>query len=175
MAQDLFYVPIFFILFRETTEAAIIVSVLLSFLQRVFEPGSLVYKRLRRQVWIGAISGLVICLCIGAAFIAVFYTVLNNLWGSTEQIWEAVFCAIAAILITAMGIAMLKTERMQEKWKVKLAKAIENKDEKENKKWSTRLQRQSFLVLPLITVLREGLEAVVFLGGVRHFPLSFIE
>ncbi|ORY91116.1 high-affinity iron permease [Syncephalastrum racemosum] len=166
MAQDLFYVPIFFILFRETTEAAIIVSVLLSFLQRVFEPGSLVYKRLRRQVWIGAISGLIVCLCIGAAFIAVFYTVLNNLWGSTEQIWEAVFCAIAAILITAMGIAMLKTERMQEKWKVKLAKAIENKDDQENKKWSTRLQRQSFLVLPLITVLREGLEAVVFLGGV---------
>ncbi|KAI7869585.1 high-affinity iron permease [Spinellus fusiger] len=165
MSQDLFDVPIFFILFRETTEAAIIVSVLLSFLQNMFEKDSPIYKRLRNQVWIGASVGLLLCLCIGAAFIAVWYTVLRDLWGDSEYIWEGVFSLIATILITVMGLAMLKTERMQEKWKVKLAQAME-KNTSEKSSFKIRMQRYSFFILPFITVLREGLEAVVFIGGV---------
>lgn len=160
----MFNVPIFFIVFRETTEASIIVSVLLSFLKKVFEPDSVIFKRLRKQVWIGAALGLLICCAIGAAFIAVWYTVLNDLWGSSEDIWEGCFSLIASIMITIMGLAMLRTERMQEKWKVKLAKTMEQKGQKIGfKAW---MQKYSFFFLPFITVLREGLEAVVFIGGV---------
>ncbi|KAI8050167.1 high-affinity iron permease [Gilbertella persicaria] len=165
MSQDLFNVPIFFILFRETTEAAIIVSVLLSFLRKMFNIESPVYKRLRNQIWFGSAAGLFICICIGAAFIAVYYTVLNDLWGNSEDIWEGVFSLVATIMITVMGLAMLKTERMQEKWKVKLAKAIQ-KDSQERSSFKEKLQRYAFFVLPFVTVLREGLEAVVFIGGV---------
>ncbi|KAI8981946.1 high-affinity iron permease [Mycotypha africana] len=164
MAKNVFNVPVFFILFRETTEAAIIIAVLLTFLKRVFEPGSPILKRLYKQVWWGSALGLLICLAIGAAFIAVWYTVLNNLWSSSEDIWEGVFSLIATIMITAMGVAMLRTERMQEQWKLKLAKAMEAKGRKAGfKGW---MQQYSFFFLPAITVLREGLEAVVFIGGV---------
>ncbi|KAG2235614.1 plasma membrane iron permease [Thamnidium elegans] len=167
MAQDLFNVPIFFILFRETTEAAIIVSVLLSFLKKMFNPESPVYKRLRNQIWFGSAAGLFICICIGAAFIAVYYTVLNDLWGNSEDIWEGAFSLVAVIMITVMGLAMLKTERMQEKWKVKLAIAMAKKEEGERKStFKEKLQKYAFFVLPFVTVLREGLEAVVFIGGV---------
>ncbi|KAI8056350.1 high-affinity iron permease [Thamnidium elegans] len=166
MSQDLFDVPIFFIIFRETCEAAIIVSVLLSFLKKVFDIDSIVYKRLRKQVWLGAGLGLLICVCIGAAFIAVWYTVLSNLWGDSEYIWEGVFSLIATIMITAMGLAMLRTERMQEKWKVKLAKTMEHNNEKKKLGFKVWMQKYSFFFLPFITVLREGLEAVVFIGGV---------
>lgn len=164
-SQDLFNVPIFFILFRETTEAAIIVSVLLSFLQRMFNKESPVYKRLRNQIWIGSAAGLFICLCIGAAFIAVYYTVLNDIWGNSEDIWEGVFSLVAVIMITVMGLAMLKTERMQEKWKVKLAKAVE-KSKEDKSTLKEKFQKYAFFFLPFFTVLREGLEAVVFIGGV---------
>jgi high-affinity iron transporter len=95
MAQDLFNVPIFFIIFRETTEAAIILSVLLSFLKQVFDPTTTTYKRLRRQVWLGSALGLFICLCIGGAFIAVYYTVLKDLWANSEYIWEGCFSLVA--------------------------------------------------------------------------------
>ncbi|CAO3653125.1 unnamed protein product [Mucor hiemalis] len=170
MAEDLFNVPIFFILFRETTEAAIIVSVLLSFLSKMFNPESPIYKRLRNQIWIGTAVGLFICICIGAAFIAVYYTVLNDLWGNYEDIWEGAFSLVAVIMITVMGLAMLKTERMQEKWKVKLALAMAKKtDEGGVTRKSTikeKMQKYAFFFLPFITVLREGLEAVVFIGGV---------
>lgn len=47
---DYFSIPIFFIIFRETTEAAIIVSVLLSFLSQVLTDDSPMRKRLARQV-----------------------------------------------------------------------------------------------------------------------------
>lgn len=166
MSQDLFDVPIFFIIFRETCEAAIIVSVLLSFLKKVFDTDSIIYKRLRKQVWLGAGLGLLICVCIGAAFIAVWYTVLSNLWGDSEYIWEGVFSLVATIMITAMGLAMLRTERMQEKWKVKLAKTMEHNNEKKKLGFKVWMQKYSFFFLPFITVLREGLEAVVFIGGV---------
>ncbi|GAA5796659.1 iron permease FTR1/Fip1/EfeU [Helicostylum pulchrum] len=166
MSQDLFDVPIFFIIFRETCEAAIIVSVLLSFLKKVFDTDSIIYKRLRKQVWLGAGLGLLICVCIGASFIAVWYTVLSNLWGDSEYIWEGVFSLVATIMITAMGLAMLRTERMQEKWKVKLAKTMENNNEKKKLGFKVWMQKYSFFFLPFITVLREGLEAVVFIGGV---------
>lgn len=167
MAEDLFNVPIFFILFRETTEAAIIVSVLLSFLKKMFPTESLVYKRLRKQIWMGSAAGLFICICIGAAFIAVYYTVLNDLWGNYEDIWEGAFSLVAVLMITIMGLAMLKTERMQEKWKVKLALAMAKKEDGETKSTiKEKMQKYAFFFLPFITVLREGLEAVVFIGGV---------
>lgn len=49
---NVFAVPVFFILFRETVETVIIVSVLLSFLKQQLGPDQdpTVYKRLRGQV-----------------------------------------------------------------------------------------------------------------------------
>jgi high-affinity iron transporter len=47
-----FAVPIFFIVFRETIETGIVISVLLSFLKQQLGPGhdAQVYKKLRKQV-----------------------------------------------------------------------------------------------------------------------------
>ncbi|KAF9272386.1 high-affinity iron permease, partial [Mortierella alpina] len=68
---DYFSIPIFFIIFRETTEAAIIVSVLLSFLNQVIAEDHAMRRRLSRQVWGGTLLGLLISLAIGAAFIVI--------------------------------------------------------------------------------------------------------
>ena len=79
-----------------------------------------------------------------------------------------------------MGVAFLKMDRARIKWRVKLASAFEKShghaiahrrvedgtltgdDKKEGSggKWA-------LFMLPFVTVLREGLEAVVFVGGVR--------
>jgi high-affinity Fe2+/Pb2+ permease len=48
--SNYFSIPIFFIIFRETTEAAIIVSVLLSFLSQVITDDDVMRKGLSRQV-----------------------------------------------------------------------------------------------------------------------------
>ncbi|KAG0047634.1 hypothetical protein BGZ83_007339 [Gryganskiella cystojenkinii] len=166
---DYFSIPIFFIIFRETTEAAIIVSVLLSFLSQVLSEDRAMQRRLARQVWGGTALGLTISLAIGAAFIVVWNKYGHNLWASSEGIWVGCFSLVAVLMITVMGVAMLRTTQMQAKWKVKLSKAM---DEENSRGLGNSSRRYALFILPLITVLREGLEAIVFIGGVTFTEQS---
>ncbi|KAJ3572927.1 hypothetical protein NP233_g2756 [Leucocoprinus birnbaumii] len=225
MGKNLFSVPIFFIVFRETLEAAIIVSVLLGMVEQlVYGDGKAtppstslagnegtdtdganglntqtrsfsglvedntiqrrkLLRRMRIQIFIGSAIGLFIALAIGAAFIAVWFTKASDLWSKSEALWEGrifnparfrdpvaltqaglagIFNLVASLMIFAMGISVLKMDRAKVKWRVKLTRAFDGNrlDTGANTgKWV-------LLVLPLVTVMREGLEAVVFVGGV---------
>lgn len=66
-----------------------------------------------------------------------------------------------------MGIAFLKMDRSRIKWRYKLAIAFE-KSHSQSGKGEAESQggKWALFMLPFITVLREGLEAVVFVGGV---------
>lgn len=115
--------------------------------------------------------------------IGAFYAYGIDHFSNTEDIWEGVFGIIASIIITIMGAALLRVSKLQDKWRVKLAQALEAKDTKKGKA-TTRFKRwcekYAMFLLPFITVLREGLEAVVFIGGVSlsfpatSFPLAVI-
>ncbi len=53
MAKDVFSVPVFLVVFRESLEAVIIVSVLLAFLKQTLggpDGDPVAYKKLRKQV-----------------------------------------------------------------------------------------------------------------------------
>lgn len=88
------------------------------------------------------------------------------MWAGSEGIWVGVFSLVAVVMITVMGMAMLRTTQIQEKWKVKLSKAM---DDENQKGLGNASRRYAMFLLPLITVLREGLEAIVFIGGVSIF------
>ncbi|EXJ83132.1 high-affinity iron transporter [Capronia coronata CBS 617.96] len=168
---NVFGVQVFFIVFRECLEAVIVVSVLLSFLkQSLGQPhqDQAIYKRLVRQVWAGSLVGVLIALIIGGAFIGVFYGLGHDLWSESEDLWEGIFYLIASIIITIMGLAILRINKTKEKWRIKIAQALVAKSKKEgNRNWLGDWgRRYTMFLLPLITTLREGLEAVVFVGGV---------
>ena len=124
-----------------------------------------------------------LCLIIGAGLIGGFYGLGKNSWESSEYIWEGVFAILASIIITIMGAGLLRVSKLKAKYQVKLARAIEAKQspgtapQSRLKKW---LVKYAMFYLPFITVLREGLEAVVFIGGVglafpaKAFPLAVI-
>ncbi|KAI0094303.1 Ftr1 protein [Irpex rosettiformis] len=203
MGKNVFSVPIFFILFRETLEAAIIVSVLLGLVEQIVHDDSLAprlaapsnendnnssdknsaelseqpvlendlddaarkkrfIRRMRWQIFAGALVGLSIALAIGAAFIAVWFTKASNLWSKSEELWEGIFELIACIMIFVMGVTMLKMDRAKAKWRVKLQRAFEGQHADSGGKSG----KWVLFFLPMITVLREGMEAVVFVGGV---------
>ncbi|ORY86093.1 high-affinity iron transporter FtrA, partial [Protomyces lactucae-debilis] len=175
MAQDFFSVPIFFIIFRECLEASIIVSILLAFIDRTATlPGvdtvvqsAQLKKRLVRQVWVGAALGLLLCLIIGGGFLGAFYSLKNDIWAKSENIWEGVFCLIASIFISIMGVAMLKVNKLKAKWTTKLAAMYEEKSNETGRSGFKKFTiKYAMAWLPFITVLREGLEAVIFVGGV---------
>jgi len=156
---------VFFICFRECLETSIIVSVLLAFLKQTLGPehDAAVHKRLVRQIWYGVGAGIFICLIICAGVIGTFYTAGHNAFEAAENIWEGVFAIVASVIITIMGAALLRVSKLQDKWRVKIAKVLEQKDSKlpikgRLKKWS---EKYAMFILPFITVLREGIEAVL--------------
>lgn len=82
-----------------------------------------------------------------------------------------------------MGLTMLRIDREKLAWRMKLQgafdkKADESLDDKAKKEG--RSSKWALFLLPFITVLREGLEAVVFVGGVslgasaKAIPLAAI-
>ncbi|KAF7966102.1 hypothetical protein HWV62_40030 [Athelia sp. TMB] len=219
MTKNLFSVPIFFIVFRETLEAAIIVSVLLGLVEQIVheDPGKLsgattrvesraeddkdkdgegegeqepaelrnegedgssdavveagdhhtmqkkqLIRKLRIQIFLGTGVGLLIALGVGAAFIAVWFTQAADLWSKSEELWEGTFELVAALMIFVMGITMLKMDRAKAVWRIKLTRAFEGK----HVDGATRSGKWVLFILPMITVLREGMEAVIFVGGV---------
>jgi high-affinity iron transporter len=126
--------------------------------------------------------GVVICLCIGAGVIATFYTAGKSTFESAENIWEGVFGIVASLIITIMGAALLRVSKLQDKWRVKITKLLEEKDSKlpiggRLKRWG---EKYAMFLLPFVTVLREGIEAVLFIAGVglglpaTSFPLAVI-
>jgi len=206
MAKNLFSVPIFFIVFRETLEAAIIISVLLGLVEQIvldkdarLQPPAVespaaseldkgsgdnvasvsaqvpdldrgdglldkprLIRKMRLQIFAGAFAGLFVALAIGAAFIAVWFTQASNLWAKTENLWEGIFSLVASVIIFVMGITMLKLDRAKVKWRVKLMHAFSGQHTGRD----ARTGKWTLFILPFITVLREGMEAVVFVGGV---------
>nr|GAT54804.1 iron permease FTR1 [Mycena chlorophos] len=196
MGKNLFSIPIFFIVFRETLEAAIIVSVLLGLAEQIVyeDPGRFgaspavesspsdskdevsandpeddpahrraLIRKLRIQIFAGAGLGLFLALAIGAAFIAVWFTQAADLWSKSEELWEGIFELIASLMIFVMGVTMLRMDRAKAKWRVKLEAAFSKHRHTDG---STKVGRWALFILPLITVLREGMEAVIFVGGV---------
>ncbi|KAL5048444.1 hypothetical protein BDW71DRAFT_196090 [Aspergillus fruticulosus] len=167
-------------------ESSIIVPVLLAFLTRTLgaEGDAACLRRLRIQldvqVWCGVLLGLFLCLCIGAGMIGAFTVSRRTPFTNTEDVWEGVFGLIASIIISVVGAGLLRVNKMREKWRVKLSRALENKEK--SACWMGRLKHWSekyvMFILPFVTVLREGLEAVVYIGGVGlglpagSFPLA---
>ena len=147
--EDYFSIQIFFIILRETLETAIIISVLLSFINQrshkqhhqeeeslsannenttrpiSTDPGSGdINRKLKFQVWIGAILGLIICFIIGIIFVLIFYFVGQDYWSYTERVWEGVFSILSSVIITIMGIGLLRINKvMKLKWWIKLGDA----------------------------------------------------
>lgn len=194
--NDYFSVQVFFIVLRETLELAIIISVLLAFVNQSMlnDESSSLYNStegqnklaspvssgdtqvqsqrsqihmLKVHIWVGGLCGFLACLVVGAIILTVFYVVGSDLWATTEHYWEGAFSILASVIISFMGIKMLRVNKMQQKWKHKLGCII--RDSKyldvanDKSSWS---EKNAMFILPFVTTLREGLEAIVFVGGI---------
>ncbi|KIK18786.1 hypothetical protein PISMIDRAFT_683791 [Pisolithus microcarpus 441] len=189
MTQNLFSITIFFVTFRETLEAAVIVSVLLGLVTQIIDGDpdtaseaptvstslsneqvgpqdplmrSKILRRMKLQILLGSALGLIIAIALGGTFIAIWFTLATNLWTKAEQLWEGVFQLIAALMIFVMGVTMLKMDRAKATWRVKLNQAFSG----EVVDRRTKSGKWVLFLLPMITVLREGMEGVIFVSGV---------
>lgn len=109
------------------------------------------------------------CLSVGGGIIGAFYSLGKNHWASAECYWEGAFSFLASVIITIIGAALLRISKMQTKWRVKLSAAMEAKvgNSGSSKSGFKRFcEKYALFILPFITVLREGCEAILFVAGV---------
>lgn len=134
----------FVIVFRETLEAALIIGIILSYLYKTKQ------AKYDKFVYLGVAAGLIAS--ISAA--ALFTLIAGGFEGAAEKIFEGGAMLLAAALITGMILWMLRqrhTIRKETEQRVQMA--IEGRSKLE------------LFLLPMVAVLREGVETVIFLGA----------
>lgn len=133
----------FIITFRETLEAALIVGIILAYLIKTKK------ERYNNVVYIGIVSAVVASL-IGAFL---FNILAGGFEGRAEEIFEGVAMIFAAFLITFMILWMMKQKHIV----IELHKKVDKEIKEQHK--------VGLFLLVFVSVLREGIETVIFLGA----------
>ncbi len=133
----------FIITFRETLEAALIVGIILAYLAKTKR------QKYNNIVYIGIVSAIIASI-IGAFL---FNTLTSGFTGRAEEIFEGIAMLFAAFLLTFMILWMLKQRHIV----IDLHKKVDKEIDRQHK--------AGLFFLVFISVLREGIETVIFLGA----------
>lgn len=136
--------PSYLLALREGIEAALIVGIVLGTLNKLQLPA------LKRHVWAGTISAVVVSLLVGVAL----YTAGASFEGAAEEIFEGISMLIAAGILTWMIFWMRRRART-------LAKEIEG-----DVRQAARQQEsggKAMFALAFFAVVREGIELALFI------------
>ncbi len=133
----------FIITFRETLEAALVVGIILSYLYKTKQ------SKYNNVVYIGIIFGIVVSI-IGAFL---FNFLAGGFEGKAEKIFEGITMLIGAVLLTTMILWMMKQKHIAKELEQKVGLKIDS------------AQRFGLFFLVFISILREGIETVIFLGA----------
>ena len=137
------FLPSFIITFRETLEAALVIGVVLAFL---FKTRQASYSKF---VYWGAGFGIIGS--IAAAFL--FNALVGGFEGTAEELFEGTLMLVGAALVSWMILWMMQQRN--------IAKKIEEQVE------HNIMQHNALAItlLVFVSVLREGVETVIFLGA----------
>ncbi len=142
----------FIIMFRETLEAALIIGIILSYLNKTGQ------SRYKSAIYLGTLAGIIISV-LGAYL---FSLLAGGFEGRSEQIFEGVVMLTGAALLTTMIFWMMKQQHSVSK--------IEGKTEN----YISKGKIVSLSLLVFVSVLREGIESVFFLGALNFSSGSSI-
>src|SRR3989338_8742409 len=131
----------FIITFRETLEAALIFGIILSYLIKTKR------ERYNNIVYLG-IASAIIASIIGSFL---FNSLAGGFTGRAEEIFEGISMIFAALLITFMILWMLKQKHIVLELHEKVGREIKEQ------------HKVGLFLLVFASVLREGIETVIFL------------
>ncbi|MGQ9588046.1 MAG: FTR1 family iron permease [Thermoplasmata archaeon] len=134
----------FLIALREGIEAALIVAIILSYLKKVDA------QRLAIPVYYGAALGILGSIAVGGLFMALAV----EFEGASEQLFEGSTMLLAAAILTSMILWMHRNSKAySDDLKLKVQAALGRKES------------YGLAMLAFISILREGIETVLFLGS----------
>ncbi len=144
--------PTFIVTLREGTEAALVVGIVLAYLQKAQQ------TRLNSWVFAGIGAGILGSVLVGAVFggVMVALAASDQLYAPVvKQLLEAIFGVVAIILLSWMLIWMTQQARQM---KGEVEEAISEALKSDRAGWGV-------FGLVTIAVLREGFETVVFIAA----------
>jgi len=130
---------------RETLEMALIIGIIFRYLRK---SNQLEYKK---YVYWGIIAGLI--MSISGALLINSLSILFE--GKTEQIFEGVIMLLGAFLLTTMILWMLNQKNIALELEEKLYKQ------------TIKTHKFGVFSVVFVSILREGIETVLFLGAAR--------
>lgn len=136
-------IPSLIIAFREILEASLIVGIVLGYLNKTGQ------QKHKRIVWLAVVLAA-ICSVIGAIL---FNQLAGGFTGRAEMIFEGVTTLIGAILLTSMIFWMLGQKKISREIEAGVAQEI------------MKPREFGLFFLVFVSVLREGIETVIFLGS----------
>ena len=148
----------FLITSRETLEAALVVGIVLAYLNRTNN------EQYKKTVYYGIFAGIVLSI-----FLAFLFNIFaGGFEGRVEELFEGFTMLFAAVLLTTMILWMMKQRHIAKEIEGKVAAHIQKA--KFNQAYSYGL-----FVLIVVAVLREGVETVIFFGALSYVSgVSFI-
>lgn len=146
---------VIFITLREALEASLVVGIILACLTRISG------VKEKKIVWMGVLGGAI----FSFVFAYIFQRYVGEFEGVSEQIYEGVTMIVASLLVSWMLYWMLKNRK-------NLKSNVENKISGH----MSRNSRFGIFLLSFVAVMREGVEAALFLQGAKiEFGVSGVE
>lgn len=136
-------IPSLIIAFREILEASLIVGIVLGYLNKTGQ------QKHKRTVWL-AVALAVLCSIFGAFL---FNMLAGGFTGRAEMIFEGVTTLIGAILLTTMIFWMMGQKKISREMEMDIAEEIK------------KPQETGLFFLVFVSILREGVETVIFLSS----------
>ncbi|EKD93306.1 MAG: hypothetical protein ACD_28C00181G0008 [uncultured bacterium] len=136
----------FLITFRETLEAALVIGIILAYLNQIK-----VGPSYRKSVYWGIGGGILFALGLAT----LFETQLGGFEGRNEELFEGVTMLIAAALITWMIVWMHRQKSISKELRDKVQTHVDKE------------RPIGIFLLTLLSVGREGIETVLFLNASR--------
>ena len=134
----------FLITFRESLEAALVLSIIFAYLRVEGR------EDLNLSVWLGTFTGILMSVMVGGAALMLY----GGLGELSQQVFEAVASLLAASLLTTAAV-----------WVSREAGRIDEKVREKVRTSMKGLATRGLFVLAFITVFREGVETVLMLSS----------
>ncbi len=129
--------------FRESLEAALVVGIVLAYLERT---GNVRYNR---HIYLGVVAGILASLAGGFAL----YSIGSDFEGASAKIFEGSMMLLGSLLVSWMILWMLRQAHVKKEIEQKVGKELGEK------------HAFGLLVFVFVSVFREGIETVIFLSA----------
>jgi len=137
--------------FREALEAALVVGIVLAYLERTGN------TRYNRHIYLGVCAGVFVSLLGGF----ILFSLGNDFEGAGAKLFEGSMMLIGSLLVSWMILWMLRQAHVKKEIEAKVGKELGEK------------HALGLLLFVFVSVLREGIETVIFLSASYFSSASF--